>query len=141
MNGPRSVSICVALCVTAQMGHASEVLLPSGVVALHHDTIWEEEFSTIRMRFVVPRLGEPGSVYAADGLRVFEDMLWLCETQLAQEFPEGEVPQDMGWHSVVISLMDRPIEFGMRDAEVFQVFEGFVLTMDGCELELDLYDE
>jgi hypothetical protein len=141
MNGPMGFTTCAAFCLCAAIAQGAEVLLPSGVVAQHHDTIWDEDLSVIRMRFVVPRLAEPGSIYAADSLRVFEDMLWLCETQVTTEFAGDEAPQEMGWHSVVISLMDRPIEFGMRDAEVFQVFEGFVLTMDGCELELDLYDE
>lgn len=132
----------VGLAVSLSAAHAQgPLLLPSGVEATPFDTIWDEELSIIRLRFIVPRLAEPGSLYSGDPERVFEDMFWLCETQLAASFPDGPVWLDQGWNSVVISLMDRPIEFGTRDPDVFQVFEWFSLTMYGCELELDEYHD
>lgn len=117
------------------------LVLPSGVEAVHHDTIFDEDMAAIRLRFIVPRLSEPSSLYAGDAMRVFEDMLWLCETQIAAGFFEGVDPRDEGWSSAVISLMATPLEFGARDASVFQLFEWFDLTMDGCELEMELYHE
>ena len=131
------------LVLSAWVGSAQgdTLVMPSGVAAQPHDTIWDEDLSVIRLRLVVPRLAEPGSLYAGDSLRVFEDMLWLCETQIARSEEELDALLEQGWTGVVVSLMDRPIEFGARDADVFQVFEGFALTMDGCDLELDIYHD
>lgn len=131
---------CAGLAgLSLSVGAAAQetLVLPSGVGAEAYDVIWDEDLSAIRMRFVVPRLAEPGSIYAGDALRVFEDMLWLCETRIGSVLPERAQLQDEGWTSVVISLMDRPIEFGARHPEVFQVFEWFTLTMDGCELDVE----
>ncbi len=138
--GVCAVGILVVGAGTA-VAQGEPLVMPSGVEARPHDTIWDEDLSMIRMRFVVPRLSEPGSLYAGDSLRVFEDMLWLCETQIARTDEELDDLRAEGWSGVVISLMDRPIEFGVRDTEVFQVFEGFALTMDGCDLELDIYHD
>ena len=116
-------------------------MLPSGVEAELHDTIWDEDLSAIRMRYIVPQLLEPDSLYHADALRVFEDMQWLCETQVPALFPDETDAQEEGWKVAVITLMSRPVEFGERDADTVQLFEWFSLTMDGCELELDEYHE
>ena len=138
----RVLATGIGLALSLSAAHAEgPILLPSGVEAAPFDTIWDEELSVIRLRFTVPRLAEPGSLYSGDPERVFEDMLWLCETQLSTAFPEGPAWQEQGWNAVVISLMDRPIEFGTRDPDVFQVFEWFSLTMDGCEMELDDYHD
>ena len=131
----------VVLSAGFALAQGDPLVLPSGVTATPHDMIWDEDLSVIRLRFVVPRLSEPGSLYAGDSARVFEDMLWLCETQIARTEPERDALLEEGWTGVVISLMDQPIDFGARDADVFQVFEWFTLTMDGCDLELDIYHE
>lgn len=142
MSLSRHITAMLAALVIAAQGHAQgTLLLPSGVEALPHDMIWDEDLSAIRLRFVVPRLAEPGSLYAADPERVFEDMLWLCETQVAQVDPGLDTLLEEGWNSVAISLMDQIIDFGERDADVIQVFEWFALTMDGCDLELDIYHD
>jgi hypothetical protein len=132
----------LALCGAAQaFAQDAPLILPSGVQASYYDIIWDEDLSVIRLRYVVPQLAEPESLYHADALRVFEDMEWLCETQMQNVFAAGEDAREQGWESVVVTLMDRPIEFGMRDAEIFQLFEWFSLSMDGCEPELDDYHD
>ena len=144
MPRPRLIMALLAL-ICAQHGQvlaaADTLTLPSGVQARHHDTIFDEDMAAIRKRYVVPRVGEPASLYAGDAERVFEDMLWLCETQIAASLLDGADPRAEGWSAAVISMMDRPLEFGARDAEVVQLFEWFDLTMDGCEIETDLYHE
>ena len=137
--------VCAALALAVPGGglaaQGGPLVLPSGVTATHHETIWDEDGSLIRLRYIVPRLAEPGSLYAGDALRIFEDMLWLCETQLVGADMDGATLREQGWDGVVISLMDRPLEFGVRDPDVFQVFELFSLTMDGCDLDLDDYHD
>lgn len=131
-------ALCLAATASAQ---SAPLLMPSGAEAKFHDTIWDEDLSAIRLRYVVPQLSEPDSLYHADALRVFDDMQWLCETQMPALFPDDESAQDQGWNVVVITLMNTPIEFGTRDSDVVQFFEWFSLTMDGCEPELDEYHE
>ena len=132
----------LALCWAGMaLAQTDLLVLPSGVAAEFHDVIWDEDLSAIRLRYVVPQLSEPDSLYHADALRVFDDMQWVCETQTPALFSENTDARDEGWNVVVITLMNRPIEFGARDSNVFQLFEWFSLTMDGCEPELDEYHE
>ena len=132
------IGLCWPATTSAQDG---PLVLPSGVEAQFHDAIWDEDLSAIRLRFVVPQLSEPDSLYHADALRVFDDMQWLCETQTPGLFTDDASARDQGWNVVVITLMNTPIEFGTRDSDVFQLFEWFSLTMDGCEPEWDEYHE
>lgn len=124
-------------------GHAgaqAPLTLPSGVMATPHDQILDEKAGAIRLRYLVPDLAEPASLYAGDPERVYEDMLWLCETQLRTLYPPPGDPRDDGWSSIVITLMDRPVEFGVIVPEAVQLFEGFSLTMDGCDFEDEFHD-
>lgn len=136
-----AVSVSALCGVSNSAAQGAMLVLPSGVEAELHDTIWDEDLSTIRLRYIVPQLLEPDSLYHADALRVFEDMQWLCETQVPALFDEETDAQQEGWDVAVIALMSEPIEFGTRDADTVQLFEWFTLTMDGCELELDDYHE
>ncbi|WP_139257683.1 DUF6497 family protein [Natronohydrobacter thiooxidans] len=115
---------------------SAELLLPSGEEAQRLPVVWDEGESVIRLRFIVERLREPQSLYAGDPQRVLDDMHWLCETQLAGLFEADMDPRDDGWTGVVVTLMDREVDFGTVDTESFQLFEWFVIGMDGCELDL-----
>lgn len=115
--------------------------LPSGVGAHPLEPIWDEDLSVIRLRYIVPRLAEPASLYAANTELVFDDMLWLCETQARRLFEPGDAPQSQGWAGAVVTLMDREVEFGVADTESLQFFEWFSFTMDGCEIDLDEYHD
>lgn len=114
--------------------------LPSGVMATPYDQILDEGTGAIRMRFLVPVLAEPASIYAGDPDRVFEDMLWLCETQVRVLFAPSTDPRDEGWSSIVVTLMAQPVEFGAMAPDAVQLFEGFTLTMDGCDFEDEFHD-
>jgi hypothetical protein len=135
------ISILACCGLAPALAQDAPLVLPSGVEAQLHETIWDEGFAAIRLRYVVPQLSEPGSLYYADSVRVFDDMQWLCETQLPTLFTQPSSAQDQGWNMVVISLMNTPIEFGARDTDILQLFEWFSLTMDGCEAELDEYHD
>lgn len=120
---------------------ATQILMPSGVSAVALEPVWDEDLSVIRLRFVVERLREPASLYAANMELVFEDMLWLCETQIRALLGTDIHPQDQGWEGAVITLMDRDVEFGVMDSDSLQLFEWFSFTMDGCELDMDDYHD
>ncbi|WFE73527.1 DUF6497 family protein [Roseinatronobacter sp. S2] len=148
MVDARGIIICAGLTLAAPLSAAGQgmpdsapLLMPSGEMAYPLDEIWDESQSMIRLRFVVPKLAEPSSVYGGDPFRVFEDMMWLCSTQMRGLTDIGEFPQDQGWQGAIITMLERDIPFGTRDADVVQFFEGFVFGMDGCELEDDLYHD
>ncbi|MFN7004126.1 MAG: DUF6497 family protein [Roseinatronobacter sp.] len=134
--------ILAAGCATlAPVAAAGMLILPSGESARPLPVIWDEDTSAIRLRFVVERLSEPASLYAGDPLRVFEDMQWLCETQVPVLFDETEDPRADGWEGAVVTLMDREVVFGTVDTNAVQLFEWFIFGIDGCEIDLDAYDE
>lgn len=120
---------------------AGTLIMPSGEAAQPLPVIWDEDLSVIRLRYVVPRLNEPASLYMGDTQRVFDDMEWLCETQLSGLYGQGQSPQEDGWLGAVVTLMDREVEFGIVDTESLQLFEWFTFGVDGCEIDLDLYHE
>lgn len=143
--GARTIIFCTALG-WAMPQHAigqgsNQLVMPSGEVAYPLDEIWDEDLAVICLRYIVPKLAEPPSLYAGDALRVFDDMLWLCSTQLRSLADLGEFPQDQGWNGAVITMLERDLPFGTRDADVVQFFEGFQFGIDGCELEDDVYHD
>ncbi len=140
-HGPCLAGVFALGMVPASNLDAAPIVLPSGAGAEPLEPVWDEDLSVIRLRFVVERLREPASLYAANAELVFEDMLWLCETQVRTVFGPDAVPQDQGWVGAVITLMDREVEFGVVDSAALQFFEWFSFTMDGCEIDLDEYHD
>lgn len=136
-----SLASMLSLSMAAGAVSAAQILMPSGASAVALEPVWDEDLSVIRLRFVVERLREPGSIYAANMDLVFEDMLWLCETQIRMVVGTDTDPQEQGWVGAVITLMDRDVDFGVMDSESLQLFEWFSFTMDGCELDLDEYHD
>ncbi len=136
-----AMSALLAPGLGAGAAGADAITLPSGVVVHEIDRIWDEDAAAIRIRYLVPRLREPASLYSADPERVLTDMTWLCETQIRRLFAPGTDPRDEGWEGAIVTMMDREIPFGEIDAEATQFFEGFLFTMDGCTLDLDLYHD
>ncbi|MCC5955205.1 MAG: hypothetical protein JJU07_03815 [Natronohydrobacter sp.] len=133
--------IATGLAALAPAMASPALILPSGEQATPLPVIWDEDESVIRLRFVVERLREPQSLYGADPQRVFDDMQWLCETQVTGLFEADRDPRDDGWTGAVVTLMDREVDFGTVDSESFQLFEWFSFGMDGCELDLGDYHE
>ncbi len=140
-QGPcRAAGIALALALGGG-AQADTLRLPSGVAAQPLPPVWDEDMSVIRLRYVVERLSEPSSLYAAGSERVFDDMQWLCETQARRLFDADTDPRDEGWTGAVVTLMDREVEFGITDMDAIQLFEWFTFTMDGCEIALgDIHD-
>lgn len=124
--------VALTLPAGAEQVQNGLIVLPSGAIATPLDQIFEEDTALLRLRYIVPKLAEPAALYLADGARVFEDMRFLCERAVETAFDDIS-PQQDGWQGAVITLMSAPLEFGMRDPSVVQVFEGFVFTIDGCD--------
>ena len=94
----------------------------SGVAYQFHDII--DEAPVWRLRFVVDGLGQAGLTYAelADELAVLCDAYALPKISEAGGDPER----------VVITLMSKPVEFGVMDPETTQFFESFTIEDASC---------
>ncbi|MCC5992609.1 MAG: hypothetical protein JJT99_08805 [Rhodobacteraceae bacterium] len=115
--------------------------MPSGHTAELFDHVWDEDQSMIRPRYIVQELSYPGSAYANNVFEVFDDMLWLCNTQIRSLFAPEELPQSQGWEGAIITMMSAPLEFGTRDPDVIQFFESFLFADDGCALDDEEYHD
>ncbi|MEQ8901581.1 MAG: DUF6497 family protein [Roseovarius sp.] len=122
----------VLLALPCAAAAQEEVLrLPSGLEARVHEVLTDRPAGgglTYRFRFVAEGFegGEAGLE------RVMEDLDWLCVTYALPRLSNiGPQPG-----RVVISLADRPSEFGVYDPAVIQVFEAYRPEGDTCIWEM-----
>ncbi|MGB3314488.1 MAG: DUF6497 family protein [Albidovulum sp.] len=106
--------------------------VPSGQAVTHLDTIQAvpgPEGLTFRFRFVAPAIARQGGTVSAEAAQ--KDMEWLCQHYALPRLPKtGPVPEQ-----VVISLSDRPMEFGATNPDATQFFEAFRVEKDTCHWE------
>lgn len=125
--GPFGPALAVALLAGAAAGQAGAIALPSGRAVSFHDVIQNEPGPTgltVRFRFVEADLAEVLDVTPYEELEA--DMRYLCESYALGRI-SNTGPRPTG---VVISISDRPVEFGAPDPDVAQVFE--VYRPDGA---------
>jgi len=66
--------------------------------------------------------------YQRDPKRLFTDMQDICTRHVASaSVPEGT--------NVVVTLMDKEVQFGLSDPSVIQYFESFVIRDGLCALD------
>lgn len=131
----RKLGMGVAMATAAVMHAGREVraeetiALPSGMAVSYLDTIHGApgpEGLTIRFRFLAADLASRPADDAT-----LADMTWLCETYaLPRLASTGPVPEQ-----VIITLADRPVEFGTVDPEATQYFEAFRPEGGTCQWE------
>ena len=80
----------------------------------------------VRFRFLAPQIAETG--YAG----VEADFLSLCEQVALPRLAAAGQAADV----VIVSIEDRPVEFGEMDPDAVQFFESFRATTQGCEWEM-----
>jgi hypothetical protein len=111
-------------------GVGEPIILPSGMAAELLDTIQDAPGPgglTIRFRFLTPEIAGT----SADE-QTLTDMTWLCETYALPRLPiTGPAPEQ-----VIVSLSDRPVEFGTTDPDATQFFEAFRPVGQACEWEV-----
>ncbi len=129
----RARMVVMGAAVTMHSASAAQaegtIALPSGMVVTYLDTIHSApgpEGLTIRFRFVAADLaGTPADE------TTLADMTWLCETYaLPRLASTGPAPAQ-----VIITLADRPVEFGTVDPEATQYFEAFRPEGETCQWE------
>ncbi|MEM9436959.1 MAG: DUF6497 family protein [Pseudomonadota bacterium] len=99
--------------------------VPSGQPLEFQESFYERRESGslwARFRFVMPAIGE-GVAYA----EVAEDFLELCQVYVVPALDGQDAPDQ-----VIISLADRPTEFGVAAPDVTQYFEAFRLEGSSC---------
>lgn len=114
---------------------AETVVAPSGMGLTLQETRFERheglgptegEETWVRFRFLAPEVAETG--YAG----VEADFLPLCEEFALPRLAALGTRADV----VILSIEDRPVDFGTMDPEAVQVFESFRAGQGRCEWEL-----
>jgi hypothetical protein len=128
----KSATLALLLAAPALAEGAGDIALPSGREVAFHDVVWGEPGPaglTLRFRFLEPELAQALETMDYDELEA--DMAYLCEAYALERIAStGPQPSQ-----VVISISDRPTEFGEADPEAVQVFEAYSPEADGCAWE------
>jgi len=108
---------------------AQPVVVPSGQKVLFHDLIADRQGGgavTYRFRFVAPGIARDGTGIGIDVAG--GDMDALCDAFAIPRLPaDAPVPAQ-----VVISLSDRPVEFGVSSPDATQFFEAYQVENGAC---------
>lgn len=107
--------------------------VPSGQPVTLQDVIWNEPGPaglTARFRFVAPEIAQDGGSIDFD--TAVEDMDHLCNTYALPRTQTITGPRPA---QVVISLADRPVDFGVMAPEATQFFEAYRIENGACVWE------
>ena len=122
----------VAFILFAGSAAADVIPVPSGQVVEFADLIMDAEGEveeTWRFRFIAPGIARDGGTI--DTETAFVDMQALCDAFIAPALARKGVAPGQ----VIVSLSDRPVEFGQANPEATQFFEAFALRDGKCEWE------
>ena len=127
------VPVLALIAHPAPASDGSEIALPSGQTVTWIDTISDAPGPnglTMRFRFLAPAIARDGGtvgVEAAQG-----DMQVLCDVfALPRLSVTGPKPSQ-----IIITLSDRPTEFGVPDPEATQYFEAYSIEDGACIWEV-----
>lgn len=108
----------------------SSITVPSNQEIELYETLNETDAKVLRLRFVAPDLASPMKRPSFDALS--EDFQVLCDTFGLAQAQKLDVSPDQ----IVISLSAKPVEFGIAQTEVEQIFEAFSVQNETCMLEM-----
>jgi hypothetical protein len=100
--------------------------LPSGASAIPLDLIVEEGVQRVRM--IGQGLAQDVAGYQGNPDRLFTDMQDICTRHVAS----GTLSDGT---SVIVTLMDKEVQFGLSDPSVIQFFEAFTVQDGICALD------
>jgi Family of unknown function (DUF6497) len=127
------VSLAAAPGLVCAAGVDDPIPVPSGQIVTYVEAISDAAGPsglTLRFRFLAPAIARGGGTVTPEAAQ--DDMLALCRTYaLPRIASTGPQPQQ-----IVISLSDRPVEFGITDEEATQFFDAFGIEDGDCILEL-----
>ncbi|WP_051294500.1 DUF6497 family protein [Gemmobacter nectariphilus] len=121
----------IAAILLASPAFGQELVpVPSGQPVTFLDAIWNEPGPaglTARFRFVAPQIAQQGGTVDFDTASA--DMEDLCNTYALPRIETTTGPRPA---QVVISLSDRPVEFGVISPEATQFFEAYSIQDGAC---------
>ena len=125
MSFPISNILAVALFSSPASAAEANLVLPSGLVAYLQESLSDGADSGLyRFRFVAPDFGA-----AENDFEVTQaDLDYLCAEYAVPELSGKDLKPDQ----VIISLADRPSDFGVADPDAIQVFEAYSVTNGTC---------
>ena len=116
----------MAECLAAQPA----ITLPSGQAVTFLEQREEADVGILRLRFIAPDLASPLKRPSFEDLTL--DLEVLCvEFGLKKAANADDLPKQ-----IVVSLSAEPVEFGVANTEVEQVFEAFTAQNETCMLEM-----
>lgn len=124
-----TVGLAAIAAVAAGVALAEPVTVPSGQVVEFLDVVRDAEGTsetTWRFRFVAPRIARDSDDIPID--MALADIDALCKGFVLERLAEaGEAPAQ-----IIISLSDRPVEFGASVPEATQLFEAYRIEDGAC---------
>ena len=124
----------IAAILLASPAFGQELVpVPSGQPVTFLDAIWNEPGPaglTARFRFVAPQIAQHGGTVDFDTASA--DMEDLCNTYALPRIETTTGPRPA---QVVISLSDRPVEFGVISPDATQFFEAYSIVDGACVWE------
>ena len=116
----------LAGCLAAQPA----ITLPSGQAVTFLEQREEADAGILRLRFIAPDLASPLRRPSFEDLTL--DLEVLCvDFGLKKAANVDDLPKQ-----IVVSLSAEPVEFGVANTEVEQVFEAFTAQNETCMLEM-----
>ena len=116
----------------ADAGVGPAIGVPSGQEVHWLDTIQDTQGTaglTLRYRFLAPQIGGADPI---DAEIASADMQALCDSYVLPRLSTvGPQPQQ-----IVISLSDRPVQFGETDTDAVQYFEAYSVEDGACVWEM-----
>ena len=130
----KTISFAAILSVLAggaamATGNEEPLAVPSGQPVEFVEMLWDRPGGGLvyRFRFLAPHISA-GMGFEQSAA----DMEYLCrEYALPRVANTGPVPRQ-----IIISLADRPVEFGVTDTEAVQFFEAYRVENGGCIWEM-----
>ncbi len=107
--------------------------MPSGQPVTLQDVIWNEPGPaglTARFRFIAPEIAREGGTIGFE--TAIADMDALCNDFALPRIDTRTGPQPA---QIVVSLSDRPVEFGAMTPEATQFFEAYAIEDGACVWE------
>ncbi|MEQ8898080.1 MAG: DUF6497 family protein [Roseovarius sp.] len=131
MRGLAMGCAAVVIAAGARQAGAEEarIVLPSGLEAELQEALVEESGGgpVLRFRFVAPGLHKGAGLTA-----VSADLEHLCNAYALPNAPDAEATGA----TIIVSVGDRPSEFGVPDPEMVQVFEAYRVENGLCIWEV-----
>jgi hypothetical protein len=109
-------------------GEDAALAVPSGQEVTFLDEVWtgEDAARVVRFRFVAPAIARDRAQVGFSQAEA--DMAHLCESFALPRLAGKEPPPAQ----IIISLADRPMDFGLADPEATQFFEAYRPDHGSC---------